>query len=72
MSHSMYTAGRTTHLKVVVLSLLCAIVFALVGLTARVSHMNGGQTTNRIEASDPLIRAGASKSVTSNDQNTIR
>ena len=31
MSPSMYGAGRTTHLKVVVLSLLCAIVFAVVG-----------------------------------------
>jgi hypothetical protein len=68
----MYTAGRTTHLKVVVLSLLCAIVFAVVGLTARVSQMNGAQTTNRTEASGPVIRAGAPKSVTSNDQNTIR
>ena len=34
MSPSMYGAGRTTHLKVVVRSLLCAIVFAIVGLTA--------------------------------------
>ena len=72
MSHSMYTAGRTTHLKVVVLSLLCAIVFAIVGLTARVSQINGAQTANRIEASGPVIRAGAPKSVTSNEQNTIR
>ena len=72
MSHSMYTAGRTTHLKVLVLSLLCAIVFAIVGLTARVSQINRAQTANRIEAIGPVIRAGAPKSVTSNDQNTIR
>ena len=61
MSHSMYTAGRTTHLKVVVRSFLCAIVFAIVGLTARLSHMDGAGTTSRIEASGPLIRAGAPK-----------
>ena len=72
MSHSMYTAGRTTHLKVVVLSLLCAIVFAIVGLTARVGQMDGVRTTSRIEASSTAIRAGAPKSVTSNEQNAIR
>ena len=31
MSHSMYRAGRTTHLKIVVVALLCAIVFAVMG-----------------------------------------
>jgi len=72
MSHSMYSAGRTTHLKVVVLSLICAIVFALVGLTARVSQMDGARTTSRIEASGLVIRARTPKSVTSNEQNTIR
>jgi len=33
------------------------------------SQMNGART---IEASGPVIRAGAPKSVTSNEQNTIR
>jgi hypothetical protein len=68
----MYTAGRTTHLKVVVISLLCAIVFAIVGLIVRVGQMDGARTTNPIEASGPVIRAGEAKSVTSNEQNTIR
>jgi hypothetical protein len=72
MSHSMYTAGRTTHFKVVVLSLLCAIVFAIVGLSARVGQMNGVPTTSRTEANGLVIRAGAPKTITSNEQNTIR
>ena len=72
MSHSMYTAGRTTHLKIVVLSLLCAIVFAIVGLTVRVGQMDGARTTSRVDPSGRVIRAGAPKSVTSNEQNTIR
>jgi hypothetical protein len=66
----MYTASRATHLKVVVLSLLCAIVFAVVGLTARMGEMNGA--TNRNEASGLVIRAEAPRSVTSNEPNTIR
>ena len=72
MSHSMYTAGRTTHLKVVVLSLLCAIAFAVVGLAARVGQMNGAPTISRSEANGLVIRAGAPKTLTSNEQNTIR
>ena len=72
MSHSMYTAGRAKHLKVVVLSLLCAIVFAIVGLTARVSQMNGARIPTPIEASGPAIRTRAPNTVTSNEQNTIR
>jgi hypothetical protein len=72
MSHSKYPSDRTTHLKVVVLSLLCAIVFAIVGLTVRVGQMDGARTTSRIETSGPLSRANAPKTVTSNEQNTIR
>jgi hypothetical protein len=47
-------------------------VFAIVGLTIRVGQMDGARTTSRIEASGPVIRSGAPKSVTSNEQNTIR
>jgi hypothetical protein len=35
-------------------------------------EMNGARTTSRIEASEPVIRAGTPKSVTSNERNTIR
>jgi hypothetical protein len=59
MSHSMYRAGRTTHLKIVVVALLCAIVFAVMGLTARVGDMNGARKPSRIDASGPVIRARA-------------
>ena len=59
MSHSMYTAGRTTYLKIVVVALLCAIVFTVMGLTARVGEMNGARKPSRIEASRPVIRARA-------------
>jgi hypothetical protein len=55
----MYTAGRTTYLKIVVVALLCAIVFTVMGLTARVGEMNGAQKPSPIEASRPVIRARA-------------
>ena len=59
MSHSMYTAGRTTYLKIVVVAPLCAIVFTVMGLTAIVGEMNGARKPSRIEASGPVIRARA-------------
>ena len=71
MTHSMDAEDRATHLKIVVASVLCAIVFALVGLMARVGEMNGTQATSRIEAKGPVISAGTMNVVTRNEQNTI-
>jgi hypothetical protein len=50
MSHSMYGADRGTHLKIVVMGLLCATVVAAVGIFARVSTIDLGTA--------PLIKAG--------------
>ena len=37
MNHSLVTADRTTHLKIVAVSLVAAIAVILVGVTARIS-----------------------------------
>jgi hypothetical protein len=50
MNHSMYNADRRTHLKIVVIGLLCAIVVAAVGIFARVSNVDLGTA--------PLVKAG--------------
>jgi hypothetical protein len=55
----------------VAVSVLCAIVFAVLALIAKVGEMNGTQATSRIEAKGPVIRAGTMNVVTSNEQNTI-
>ena len=39
MSYSMYRADRNTHVKVVAVGVLCAIVFVLVGYTARLGDL---------------------------------
>jgi hypothetical protein len=36
MNHSMYSADRATHLKIVVIGLLCATVVAAIGIFAQV------------------------------------
>jgi hypothetical protein len=71
MSHSMYDADRNTHIKVVAVGLLCAVVVVIVGFTARVSDVTVAGA-NGIEADRTVIRAGAPAAVTSNAQNTIR
>jgi ABC-type proline/glycine betaine transport system permease subunit len=49
---SMFTADRMTHLKIVVVSLVCATLVAAIGVTARMAEAGNG----RLEAT--VIKAG--------------
>jgi len=42
MSHSIYGADGRTHLKIVVVSLLCATLVAAIGVIAHVSELDPG------------------------------
>lgn len=55
MNHSLYSADRGTHLKVVVIGLLCATVVAAVGIFAHVSDIDLGTA--------PLVKASQSMAV---------
>jgi hypothetical protein len=66
MDHLITTASRMTHLKIVLVALVAAIIVVLVGITG---HVRGGvQLTSRapvsgvVKAGDPvtLTRQGAS------------
>ena len=57
MSHSMYNADRGTHLKIVVLGLLCATMVAVVGIFANVSQFDLG-TAPLVKAGQPAIVSG--------------
>jgi hypothetical protein len=57
MSHSMYSADRKTHLKVVVVGLLCATLVAVVGIFANVSQFDMG-TAPLVKAGQPTIVSG--------------
>ena len=50
MNHSMYGADRRTHLKIMVVGLLCATLVAAVGIFAHVSAIDLGTA--------PLVKAG--------------
>jgi hypothetical protein len=55
MNHSMYSADRRTHLKIVVVGLLCATMAAAVGIFAHVSTIDLGTA--------PLVKAGQQTAV---------
>ena len=64
---SMLTADRMTHLKIVVVSLICATLVAGVGVAARLTD---GATTGRMEAT--VIKAGKPVTASTSEPRTIR
>jgi hypothetical protein len=65
---SLYTADRTTHLKIVALSLVASIVVLIVGITAHTTSFD----TPRIQASGPAVKAGKPIAITTGDTTAIR
>jgi hypothetical protein len=57
MNHSMYSADRGTHLKIVVIGLLCATAVAAIGIFAHVSDIDLG-TAALVKAGQPTTLSG--------------
>jgi hypothetical protein len=59
MNWSMYTADRTTHLKIVVVGLAAALLIAVVGISARGLNLGtdimSAQALTVIKAGGPVI-----------------
>jgi hypothetical protein len=66
MNHSIYSADRTTHLKIVVVALVAGIVVAGLGISARLSDGDSFAQTARV------IKAGKALAVTSSDTMVVR
>jgi len=66
MNHSIYSADRSTHLKIVVVALVAGIGVAGLGITARATSDNGLTQTARV------LKAGKPVVVTSSDASLIR
>ncbi len=54
---SMFTADRMTHLKVVVVALVCATMVAGVGVASRVSDAPGRMEATVIKVAPPVTAA---------------
>jgi hypothetical protein len=57
MNHSIYSADRATHLKIVVVGLLCAVLVAAVGTFAHISDVDLG-TAQLVKAGQPTVVTG--------------
>jgi hypothetical protein len=69
MNSSMYTADRTTHLKIVVVGLVAALLIAVIGVSARTLNLG----TDIMTAQAPtVIKAGGPVIFTDQGRSTIR
>ncbi|MGL9621532.1 hypothetical protein QRQ56_26295 [Bradyrhizobium sp. U531] len=67
MNHSIYSADRSTHLKVVVVALVAGITVAGFGITARTTGSDEGLTqTARV------LKAGKPVTITSSNASLVR
>jgi hypothetical protein len=64
MNHSMHSADRSTHLKIVVMALVAGIAVAGFGISAR-TNSDYAQTAH-------VIKAGKAMAVTSSDASMVR
>ena len=67
MNHSIYSADRATHLKIVVMALLAAVLVTGLSISAHLSNSDDGyaQTAH-------VIKAGKPVTVTSSDTSMVR
>jgi hypothetical protein len=66
MNYSIYSADRTTHLKIVVMALVAGIAVAGFGISARTFSDDGSTQTARV------IKAGKPVVVTSSNTSMVR
>jgi hypothetical protein len=66
MNHSIYSADRATHLKIVVVALVAGIAVAGLGISARLSPDDGYTQTAKV------IKAGKSVTVTNSGASMVR
>ena len=56
MNHSLLSADRGTHVKIVVVALLAALTIVIAGVSAHVGEP--GNMTAAVKANGPVIKAG--------------
>jgi hypothetical protein len=66
MNHSIYSADRTTHLKIVVVALVAGIAITGLGLSSRANSDAASTQTAGV------IKAGKSMAMTSSDALVVR
>jgi hypothetical protein len=70
MNYSLATADRATHLKVVVVALVAAIIVVAIGITARITATD--TETARVRTQSIVVKAGAPASYSRIDAPSVR
>ena len=65
MNHSIYSADRSTHLKIVIVALVAGIAVAGFGISARTNSDDYTQTAR-------VVKAGKAMAITSSETSTVR
>jgi len=63
MNHSIYSADRTTHLKIVVVALVAGILVAGFGISTRATTSDDMQTARVMKAGKPVAVTSSGASV---------
>ena len=63
MNHSIYSADRTTHLKIVVVALVAGILVAGFGISTRATATDDVQTARVIKTGKPVVVTSSGASV---------
>jgi hypothetical protein len=63
MNHSMYSADRGTHVKIVILGLVCATMVAVVGIFAHVGSNIDLSTSALVKAGQPTTLSGQAPTI---------
>jgi hypothetical protein len=63
MNHSIYSADRTTHLKIIVVALVAGFCLASVGLSSRNFGADDAQSARVIKADKPVMVTNSGTSV---------
>jgi hypothetical protein len=64
MNHSIYSADRRTHLKIIIIGLLCAVVVAAIGTFAHVQDLDLDLgTAQLVKAGQPTAMSGGPREV---------
>jgi hypothetical protein len=66
MNHSIYSADRSTHLKIVIVALVAGIAVAGFGISARTNSDGGAAQTAHV------VKAGKPVAITSSDASLVR